>query len=652
MRKLVDPIHEVIFITDEDEKILDFLKPEFERLKSINQLGLISEEGIYSGAKHTKSEHSFGVFHIATKASKLSNLGDIDKNSLIIASLIHNIGHCPFSFSAERGILDAVYVSDNVKKQLEKILSKVKNTIRGSFCNNCHQNCDSEIINDNNYKMLHRWFTAYKILTNYKENKQISKINVIKYLLCNRDKGFKALEEFDKLDYTLRDLYYLGIARLDVNLDSILSGIKLENEISYEDEFLPEMEMIEAIDDFLFNKVYKSNETLFLETYYKKIIARALVDEKITISKLLSMDDVELKNILNENYKEEINYISNKPLNKKVVFVSGLESTYREDISILKLECDIISVISSAYTKNQIDIFLEYPYLLKALLSFEIVEGECQIKLFIFDDCNEIFHLFLLLDKIEKITNIEFEDKSIIKFIISEKGKKDIIFKNDVLNALGEKIQPHLSEIINYALKNEKIQAEEDSSLKVSAPLPEYLSRSREDKSPSHIELKGWPGFLVIPIISEEKIDEKNLTNRFIEILPYIYKNCTIEFINLIKSKIDSNTGFYREATIYLEELVNPLCCDDEIHNRWVVPNVKILNKKGQDENEIDVVSIILTEKKLILKLIGCTSNDNPIKIYDDHKKLNVIKARLENIFNDLHIEIEYSGEKPNVKYR
>ncbi len=80
---------------------------EFQRLNDISQLGLVSK--IYPGARHTRFEHALGVYHNAlrylrqlSKDQRFQQI--IDSHSaelLIVASLLHDLGHWPFCHPIE-----------------------------------------------------------------------------------------------------------------------------------------------------------------------------------------------------------------------------------------------------------------------------------------------------------------------------------------------------------------------------------------------------------------------------------------------------------------------------------------------------------------------------------------------------------------------
>lgn len=103
-----DPVHDVIaFRTDWPGEALLFRlvnTPEFQRLRRIHQLGMASLA--YPGADHSRYSHSLGVMETARKM--LARLGaffpisEQDRTHCLVAALLHDIGHGPFSHVFER----------------------------------------------------------------------------------------------------------------------------------------------------------------------------------------------------------------------------------------------------------------------------------------------------------------------------------------------------------------------------------------------------------------------------------------------------------------------------------------------------------------------------------------------------------------------
>ncbi len=78
----------------------------FLRLDRIQQLGFVSR--VWPGAKHTRYEHSLGVFHLTRLAVAHlrttpggAPVTDDDARTICAAALLHDIGHYPFSHAVE-----------------------------------------------------------------------------------------------------------------------------------------------------------------------------------------------------------------------------------------------------------------------------------------------------------------------------------------------------------------------------------------------------------------------------------------------------------------------------------------------------------------------------------------------------------------------
>lgn len=102
--EITDPIHKFIRFTELEKKIID--SNVFQRLRRIKQLA--GAHLVYPAAQHSRFEHSLGTMHLAGLAGEhLFSIGVIDKESiqeLRVASLLHDIGHGPFSHLFEEAL--------------------------------------------------------------------------------------------------------------------------------------------------------------------------------------------------------------------------------------------------------------------------------------------------------------------------------------------------------------------------------------------------------------------------------------------------------------------------------------------------------------------------------------------------------------------
>ncbi|WP_413991915.1 HD domain-containing protein [Labrys okinawensis] len=110
LKRLRDPVHGLITFDLDDEidkaawRLID--TPEFQRLRRVKQLGV--SEFTFPGATHTRLAHSIGVFHVARQLMKVAERyvprekqKHHRKRTALIAALIHDLGHGPFSHAFE-----------------------------------------------------------------------------------------------------------------------------------------------------------------------------------------------------------------------------------------------------------------------------------------------------------------------------------------------------------------------------------------------------------------------------------------------------------------------------------------------------------------------------------------------------------------------
>lgn len=125
-KRLRDPVHGLIVF--DDSKATDSLAwslidtPEFQRLRRIRQLGV--SEFTFPGAVHTRFAHSIGVFHTARALVEVVRretarsgqpYEDFKAETALIAALLHDLGHGPFSHTFE-----GVQASRGVKRRHEQ----------------------------------------------------------------------------------------------------------------------------------------------------------------------------------------------------------------------------------------------------------------------------------------------------------------------------------------------------------------------------------------------------------------------------------------------------------------------------------------------------------------------------------------------------
>ena len=128
-----DPLYDYIQIDKEKSWLLDLIDtPELQRLRYINQLGL--SHFTYPGSNHSRFSHSLGVLHLMLQCIShleqdfYSYFKQLDKEALLAAALLHDIGHTPLSHATEGIFGDhanrTVKIIGNSESNVYKILCK------------------------------------------------------------------------------------------------------------------------------------------------------------------------------------------------------------------------------------------------------------------------------------------------------------------------------------------------------------------------------------------------------------------------------------------------------------------------------------------------------------------------------------------------
>lgn len=249
MKKIKDPIYGYINIEKEYMIFVD--TPEFQRLRNIMQTGF---QALYPSSLHNRFVHSLGVFHLGKKAieffynnskeyidSYISQTDwDVLKNSFIIACLLHDVGHSPFSHTGEEyyklgndlmqllkdDIKDSIFDEEITKGGYGKPHEAMSALIGMDLCREtpiCFQVGDegrqktpiyTEIDND--------FFVRAIIGLEYKEK---TEVNVIKNAIIHILNG--ELIDVDKLDYIARDSFVTGYSSLNIDVERLISGYTL-----------------------------------------------------------------------------------------------------------------------------------------------------------------------------------------------------------------------------------------------------------------------------------------------------------------------------------------------------------------------------------------------------------------------------------------
>ncbi len=219
-----DPVNGPVKISGDIQKIID--SSEFQRLRYIRALGLCNL--VFPGANHSRFEHSLGTMHLASLFSEALDLEE--KELVMVAALLHDIGHPPLSHSNE-GIFDEMTGLDHLQAGLAMIEGK------GLFS-------DSS-------------------LPGILESIGIKPSDVVSVLL-NRRTDQRVLSrlisgpmDVDELDYMRRDSLYCGVQIGNVDHRRILNvALVHNNDIMVEEKGLGTMESVLIARILMYGTVY------------------------------------------------------------------------------------------------------------------------------------------------------------------------------------------------------------------------------------------------------------------------------------------------------------------------------------------------------------------------------------------------------------
>jgi len=178
-------------------------------LRDISQLGHVLL--VYPGARHSRFEHSLGVFHIAgqflrqlLKANPPLHLDLADAKVLLAASLLHDIGHYPFSHLLEEMQMFFIDHEERGRQIIEDPQTEVHQGLLGAGID------PARVANVIDYR-------------NDTLDIPSGDLRLAHILSGTLDP--------DKIDYLLRDARYCGVPFGEsVNRDRLLSSITFDSE--------------------------------------------------------------------------------------------------------------------------------------------------------------------------------------------------------------------------------------------------------------------------------------------------------------------------------------------------------------------------------------------------------------------------------------
>jgi uncharacterized protein len=232
-----DPVYGFINIPSElIFAIIDH--PYFQRLRRIKQLGLT--DYVYPGALHTRFHHAIGAMHLmSVTLDHLRNKGieidDREYESALIAILLHDIGHGPFSHALEFSLLKNI----------------------------SHESISKLFIIELNKQFGGQLDLALRIYSGIYERKFFHQL-------------VSSQLDIDRLDYLQRDCFFTGVSEGTIGADRIIKMMHVKD-----DQVVIEEKGIYSIENFLsarrlmYWQVYLHKTTVSAEKMLINLILRA-----------------------------------------------------------------------------------------------------------------------------------------------------------------------------------------------------------------------------------------------------------------------------------------------------------------------------------------------------------------------------------------
>lgn len=232
-----DPIYG--FITIPNSLIFDLIQHKyFQRLRRITQMGL--SYLVYPGAHHTRFHHALGSMHLMQKAINVLRfkgvvISEEEENGLLIAILLHDIGHGPFSHAMEHSIVNDISHEEISLQFMEKLNEEFNGSLTLAI--------------------------------------SIFKSEYPRKFMCQL---ISSQLDMDRADYLKRDSFYTGVAEGNINSERLITMLNVvEDELVVEEKGIYSVEKFLVARRFMYWQVYLHKTGLVAEQLLTRILKRA-----------------------------------------------------------------------------------------------------------------------------------------------------------------------------------------------------------------------------------------------------------------------------------------------------------------------------------------------------------------------------------------
>jgi len=232
-----DPVYG--FISIPYDIVFDVVEhPYFQRLRRIQQLGLSSL--VYPGATHSRFHHSLGAMHLMYRSlevlkSKGHSVTEDESKAAVLAILMHDLGHGPFSHALEGILVEHVH-HEHISMLLMQSLCK---------------------------QFGKQVAMAIEIFTNEYPKKFLHQL-------------VSGQLDMDRMDYLNRDSFYSGVSEGVIGYDRIINMLDVYNDnIVVEEKGIYSVEKFIVARRLMYWQVYLHKTSLVADLMLKHAILRA-----------------------------------------------------------------------------------------------------------------------------------------------------------------------------------------------------------------------------------------------------------------------------------------------------------------------------------------------------------------------------------------
>lgn len=213
-------------------------EPYFQRLRRISQMGL--SYLVYPGAHHTRFHHALGCMHLMQHAIQVLRFKDVEiskeeEEGLLVAILLHDIGHGPFSHAMEHSIVEGI----------------------------SHEHISLLFMKELNKKFNGSLTLAIEIFQGVYPKGFLNQL-------------MSSQLDMDRMDYLKRDSFYTGVAEGSINAERLISMLNVvDNKLVVEEKGIYSVEKFLMARRFMYWQVYLHKTGLVAEQLLIRVLKRA-----------------------------------------------------------------------------------------------------------------------------------------------------------------------------------------------------------------------------------------------------------------------------------------------------------------------------------------------------------------------------------------